>query len=212
LAPCGPVFRISFQARVTANGHTAENFPKISNPSKSRLQACRPIGGSDVGLHKEIVMPIYMRLFENGVRAVVDGEVTAKGHEKWIELSSLQLGLSTTLGSDVLGYPPIKSEAAITKSQDSTSMQLFNRSINSPPLTVDVHFVKPGETEPYLSFSLQNTEISSFGIASGTSEERLTLAFSKITYNTHEASPDVSRHSKVIMNRSTGKRGAHRKR
>jgi type VI secretion system secreted protein Hcp len=161
---------------------------------------------------KEIVMPIYMRFFENGVRAVMDGEVTAKGHEKWIELSSLELGLSKNQRSDPLEYPPIKSDAVITKSQDSTSMQLFHRSVYSRPLTVDVHFVKPGETEPNLSFTLQNTEISNFVMASGQSDESFTLAFSKITYNAHEASPDVSRHSKVLMKRSTGKRGAHRKR
>jgi type VI protein secretion system component Hcp len=157
-------------------------------------------------------MPIYMRLFENGVRAVVDGEVTAKGHEKWIEVSSLQLSLAQNQSSAVWEYPPMKSEAAITKSPDSTSMEIFNRSIDGRPMTVDVHFVKPGETVPYVSFSLQNTEISYFGIANGQFEESLTLAFSKISYNTHEASPDVSHHSKVLMKRSTGKRGAHHKR
>jgi type VI protein secretion system component Hcp len=36
-------------------------------------------------------MPIYMRITQNGL-PVITGDVTAKGHEKWIALESFQWG------------------------------------------------------------------------------------------------------------------------
>ena len=61
-------------------------------------------------------MPIYMRFFENGVRAVMDGEAPRRGDENGSRAVEPRLGLSKNQRSDPLEYPPIKSDAMITKS------------------------------------------------------------------------------------------------
>ena len=37
-------------------------------------------------------MPIYMRITKKGL-LVLTGDAIAKGHQRWIELSSVQMGL-----------------------------------------------------------------------------------------------------------------------
>src|SRR4051794_28954260 len=151
--------RSSGQSRPTRHGrrlpacHATANLRKNSRPPKARLQACRPIRGSDVGLDcgKEIVMPIYMRVTKSGL-PVINGEATAKGHEKWIELTSLQIGQFRSIA--IKGS---RSEIVVTKPQDSSSAAIFNQSLSGEGLTVQIDFLKPSEKSPYLTYTQQDT-------------------------------------------------------
>ena len=67
--------------------------------------------------------------------------------------------------------------------------------------------MKAGKKAPYLSFTLQNTLIANYAVGKTVFDESFTLTYSKLTYVTHDANPDVSPHSEVIMKGSTGNPG-----
>jgi type VI secretion system secreted protein Hcp len=147
-------------------------------------------------------MPIYMRVTKNGLPAI-PGDVTAKGHEKWIELSSAQMGQFRSVGANGAS-PPTVSEIGITKSMDSASTALFLQSLNGEGVTIQIDFVKSGgDGSTYLTFTLQNALISGYQPSrsrSGPPTESLTLNFTKMTFDMHGIGPDVSHHAEVLMN------------
>ena len=136
-------------------------------------------------------MPIYMRITRKGA-PVITGEVTAKGYEKWIELSSLQMGSKAMTPSGEMSTTV--SEISITKSMDSASMALWRETLYGDGVTIQIDFVKSGGA--YLTYTLQNTLIS--GFQPGPTES-LTLTFGKMTFDTHGTGPDVSRHAEGFM-------------
>jgi type VI secretion system secreted protein Hcp len=136
-------------------------------------------------------MPIYMQ-YEG-----IDGAVTAKGHEKWIELDSCQLGVNrhvtnaTGRGTNREASAPAVSEIVATKSQDDASLKLFRASLWGEGKKVKIDFCKAGDKfEPYMQLELENTLISSYSVsghghagADTRPMESLSLNFTKITYN-----------------------------
>jgi type VI secretion system secreted protein Hcp len=149
-------------------------------------------------------MPIYMRITQNGL-PVITGDVTAKGHEKWIELTSAQLGVlrSADTSGGTSGQQeatgPVAKEIFITKMQDSASGQLILAITTSGKgeMKIQIDFVKPDKKgdSTYLTFTLQNAIISSYSMApsrGGKPHEKLTLNFTKITSNWHETGADIS--------------------
>jgi type VI secretion system secreted protein Hcp len=151
-------------------------------------------------------MPIYMRITKNGV-PIIRGDATAKGHEKWIELLSAQMGqsrsIATNRGNTREASAPIMSEIVITKLMDSASTALFQQSLNGEGVIIQIDFVKAGGNQStYLTFTLQNALI--FGYQPGASRsdrptENLTLNFTKMTFDMHGTGQDVSDHAKVLM-------------
>ena len=148
-------------------------------------------------------MPIYMKITKNGV-PIIRGDATAKGHEKWIDLTSFQYALTRNLSSQAPDGPsqkrPETSEAVITKLADSASTQLAHLAIVgavSGTITVQVDFVK---TDPfnitYLTVTLQDVIITSFsmtgGRARGQPMEQFTLNYTKIAYDVNTTAPDSS--------------------
>ena len=139
-------------------------------------------------------MPIYMRITKNGV-PVITGNATAKGHEKWIELSSVQMGpQARSTAPNSAGPSATVPEIVITKSQDSASMALWKQSLWGEGVTIQIDFVKSGG--PYLTYTLQNALIS--GYSPGLTES-VTLNFTKMTFDTHGTGPDVSDHAGAFM-------------
>jgi len=189
----------------------SDNVWRNVDLASGKACACRRIRRPDIGLSRgrEIVMPTYMRFTEKGL-AVVKGDVTAKGHEKWIELATFQMALPQGHGSRDPDVASSMSEVVITKSPDSASMQLFNESVRLRPMTVEVDFVKPGETAPYITFTLQNATVSVFVMATHQSKESVSLSFSKVTYNKHDVGADVSRHLKTLTKGSRANPGIRR--
>ena len=70
-------------------------------------------------------MPIYMKY--DGI----DGDVTAEGHEKWIELNSFQWGVGRGISSptgasaDRESSAPSISEITVSKMQDAATTKLL---------------------------------------------------------------------------------------
>jgi type VI secretion system secreted protein Hcp len=128
----------------------------------------------------------------------LQGDVTAAGHEKWIELTSFQWGVGRGIGSATGGSAdressaPSVSEIAVKKAQDRASRQLLMHAVQGEGADVTIDFCKTdkGNLEVFLEMNLNNTMISGFSM-SGTDrhEETISLNFTKIEYKllTHNA-------------------------
>jgi len=131
-------------------------------------------------------MPIYMS-FDG-----IEGDVTASGHEKWIELNSVQWGVgrgitSPTGGSaDRESSAPSISEVVATKSTDVASTKLLNEAYQGEGKKVQIDWCKTdkGSLEVYLTVTLENTMISGYSMSSGGDRptESLSLNFTKVEF------------------------------
>jgi type VI secretion system secreted protein Hcp len=136
-------------------------------------------------------MPIFMHYPE------IPGDVTTKGHEKWIELSTCILGnIRTFTNPSKSGYgdreadTPIVTELGIAKLLDDASIGLWCASLGFGPAgegqTVQIDFCKTdtSQPEPYLQLTLENTLISSYGLsgAGDRPTETLNLNFTKVEF------------------------------
>lgn len=131
-------------------------------------------------------MSIYMN-YNN-----IPGDVTAEGHEKWIELNSVQWGvgrgiLSPTGGSaDRESSAPSVSEIVVTKVTDVSSTKLLNEAYQGEGQSVTIDFLKTdkGKLEVYLTFTLTNTMISGHSFSSGGDRptESISLNFTKVEF------------------------------
>ena len=138
-------------------------------------------------------MPIYMKY--DGI----DGDVTAKGHEKWIELQSAQYGVGRGISSPVGGSAdreassPSISELVVTKTGDATSPKFFQESVVGEAKAVVIDFVRTSanKLETYLKIELTNTLVSGYSVSSGgdNPSESISLNFTKIqvTYTSFNA-------------------------
>jgi type VI protein secretion system component Hcp len=132
----------------------------LRNTKRSRYDITHVSSGlvGNVGLYfsKEHAMPIYMRITQNGL-PVINGDVTAKGHEKWIELTRAQLGSRRAVDpsggtSGQQEARPVLKEIVITKMQDSATRLLILAAMTpaKDDLKVQIDFVKTDkkETQP----------------------------------------------------------------
>jgi type VI protein secretion system component Hcp len=142
-------------------------------------------------------MPIYMQ-FTRGDGVVIKGGVTEPGYEGWIELQSVQLGISrhvtnpTGRGVNRDASAPAVQEIVITKEQDSASEDLFRQSLWGVGAKVEIDFVKHQGDKPSttMSITLENTLVDNFSVSGHGGDahakpmESLTLNFQTITYST----------------------------
>jgi type VI secretion system secreted protein Hcp len=129
-------------------------------------------------------MPIYMKY------DTIQGDVTATGHEKWIEVNSFQWGVGRGISSptgasfDREASAPSVSEITVTKATDSASTKLLDASLEGEGVPVVIDFCKTdkGNLEVYLEYTLTNTMISGYSLSSGGDRpsESLSLNFTKV--------------------------------
>lgn len=132
-------------------------------------------------------MAIYMKF------GSVDGSVTTKGFEKWIELGSCQLGVSRNVTTAARGSmnreasEPSFSEVVVTKTQDTSSVKLMEDAwggdLNTKVVIKFTTTVKNG-VNTFLTYELEKCGVSSFSFSShseGNPMESLSLNFTKIT-------------------------------
>lgn len=133
-------------------------------------------------------MAIYMKF------GSVNGAVTTKGFEKWIELGSCQLGVNRHIGTAARGLTnregsePSFSEIVVTKNQDVASTGLLQDAWGGDLGTkVEIKFTTTTKNavETFLAIELENCGISSFSMsahAEGIPMESLALNYTKITF------------------------------
>ncbi len=129
------------------------------------------------------VMAIYMKV--DGI----EGNVTAKGFEKMIEVYSFSVGvgrgITTKAGNtqDREANAPSFSEINVTKVLDKTSPLFFTESCVGKAKNYEFHFVETSDgLEEYYDCKLSNVLISSYSLSSdgGEPSESISLSYDKI--------------------------------
>ncbi len=130
-------------------------------------------------------MPIYMKI--DGI----DGKVTAKDHEKWIEVDSIQWGVSRAISSavgaakDREASQPSISEMNVMKDMDETSPHIFTEACIGKSKKVKIHWcgTNNNKIQTFMEYELEDCIVSGYSVsASGEqSSESLSLSFNKLT-------------------------------
>ena len=130
-------------------------------------------------------MPIYVKY------AAIDGDVTAEGHDKWIEVNSFQWGVGRGISSPTGGSSdressaPSVSEIVVTKPTDIATVKILDESLHGEGQDVTIDFCKTdkGKLNVYLSYTLNDTMISGYSISSGGDrpQESCSFNFTKIS-------------------------------
>lgn len=131
-------------------------------------------------------MTIYMKV------EGIDGSVTAKGFEQWIELSSFHFATSRAISMEAgntsnrsHGRPSI-SEIVVTKLMEQSSFGLLQdalRGDKGKKVTIKIVEVAQDKFREYVSYELDDTLLSGYSVSTGgeVPSETVTLSYSKIT-------------------------------
>jgi type VI secretion system secreted protein Hcp len=135
---------------------------------------------------KENPVPIYMNYND------IKGDVSAEGHENWIEVHSFQWGVGRGISSptgasaDRESSAPSISEIVVTKSTDLSSPKLLDEALQGEGQKVVIDFVKTdkGKLEVYMTYTLEDCMISGYSLSSGGDRpsESLSLNFTKVEF------------------------------
>ena len=129
-------------------------------------------------------MAIFMKYGET------DGEGSAEGYLKWIELQSLQWGVGRGISAGVGGASkreasaPSVSEITVTKTLDAFSPTALKEAIGGKGVTVKLDITRTdadGKHHAFQKYILSNVMISGYSVASGGDRpsESLSLNFTK---------------------------------
>jgi len=129
-------------------------------------------------------MSIYMKV------EGVDGSVTAKGFEKWIELHSFQMGVHRAITMHVgnaanraHGKPEV-SEITVAKNMEDSSAGLFKESLSGAKgKKISIKVVESGATlKDYVTYDLEDAFISAYSVSTGGAVpvETITISYAKI--------------------------------
>jgi len=133
-------------------------------------------------------MPIFMH-FDG-----IDGNVTAKGYEKWIEVNSFQFGAGRGITTPTGGAENREasgasvSEVTVTKSMDKASPKLFEAGlIGNAGKVVKIVMTRTGkELKELCVYKFEDTLVSGYSVSSGgdgAPTESLSLNFVKFEYS-----------------------------
>jgi len=131
-------------------------------------------------------MPVYMKI------EGIDGNVTSKGHENWIDVQSLQWGVGRAISSaigtsaDREASKPSISEVTVTTLMEASSPMLFTEACvgKSKKVQIDLCTTGTDALETYMSYELEDCMVSGYSV-SGNGDtrptENLSLSFTKVT-------------------------------
>lgn len=129
-------------------------------------------------------MALYMKY------GSIDGDVTASGHEKWIQLNSFQWGVGRGVSSPVgaaadrEASEPSVSEIVVTKEQDKASVKILGESLlgSGEKVTIDFTRTDKDKLVTFLTFTLEEVMISGYSLSSGGERpaESISLNFTKV--------------------------------
>jgi type VI secretion system secreted protein Hcp len=111
-------------------------------------------------------MTIYMKI--DGI----DGNVTTKGYEKWIEVNELDWNVNRSIKSkpgvvaDREATKPAISELRLKKQMDQTSPLIFTEAcVGKAKPSVKIHLCQTGESiSPYMEYTLNNVLFSNYSV------------------------------------------------
>lgn len=117
-------------------------------------------------------MAIYLQI---GKKDEIKGNVSAKGHENWIECTSFQFSVGRDIPmvvgkqTDREASNPSLSEVTLTKDMDDASPYLFQEATKGEGKGVTIHVTKTGtaQLESVVEYILGDAMISSYDASSG---------------------------------------------
>ena len=124
----------------------------------------------------------------------INGDSIIEGHDKWITISSLQMGVGRAIsvsggGADRETSNPSFSELTMTKSTDIASADLFMQAVCGKSLgKAEIHFLQTGgadkKQQVFLKIELTDAIVSSYSASSGGDRpsESFSLNFTQISY------------------------------
>ena len=122
----------------------------------------------------------------------IKGDCTVKGHENWINLQSLELGVGRAIsasgsGKDRDTSTPSFSELTMSKGTDISSTELFAQAIYGKKICdkAVVHFLQTGGAgadQIYMEIEIYEPIISSYSVSSGGERpsESVSVNFTKV--------------------------------
>ncbi|MDH3325454.1 MAG: type VI secretion system tube protein Hcp [Gammaproteobacteria bacterium] len=120
----------------------------------------------------------------------IKGKVTAKGHEDWIDCSSMQWGVGRAISSSVgtsadrEASKPSISEVSITKLMDESSPGIFTEACvgKGKKVVIDLCTVGTDQINTYMSYELEDCMISGYSVSTGGDRpsESISLSFTKL--------------------------------
>jgi type VI secretion system secreted protein Hcp len=131
-------------------------------------------------------MAIYMKY------AALEGEVTATGYEKWVEIQSVQWGVGRGISTPSAGgdskreaSAPSISEIVVTKTFDAFSPLALKEAVGGKGVEVKIHLTRTDDSGKHVAFQkyvLDNAMISGYSISSGGDRpsESISLNFTKV--------------------------------
>ena len=131
-------------------------------------------------------MSIYMKI--DGI----DGSVTAKGFEQWIELNSFHFSTSRAISMEAgnssnrnHGRPSI-SEIVVTKAMEQSSFGLLQETLRGDTgkkVTIRIVEIAQDKLRDYVTYELEDTLLSGYSVTTGggVPAETVNLSYSKIT-------------------------------
>jgi type VI secretion system secreted protein Hcp len=136
-------------------------------------------------------MLMYLKI-SNGDRQI-KGDVTNPSYFQWIELSSVQLGISRPTTTGTSRYDVEKSgsfqDIVVTKEQDSSSAELYQAALTGtagPAIIAFLETTDEGWWREFMRVELGETMVSGFTMSSGgdkpTESVSLNFTSKKITY------------------------------
>jgi type VI secretion system secreted protein Hcp len=139
-------------------------------------------------------------IFMNYDNLNIKGDVTAAGHQDWIELNSFQWAVHRTITltaggtGDRESSAPSVSEIVVTKVLDKSSTSLLQQALAGEGKPVIIDFVKSSLGTPfvYAEYKLDNVLISGYSTSSGGDRptESISLSFTKITFINNSQNSD----------------------
>lgn len=125
-------------------------------------------------------MAIYLQI--EGIK----GNVTAKGHEDWIDISSIQWGVGRAISSavgtsaDREASKPSISEVSVTKLMEESSPLIFTEACVGKSKKVSIHLCTTGtdSIETYMEYDLEDCMVSGYSMSSGGDRPSESISFS----------------------------------
>lgn len=152
----------------------------------------------------------------------IDGHVTTKGYEKWIELKSIGFNvnrnLSTTTGNvtDRERTKPHLSELSVIKEIDKTTPDLFSAACGTRESgkaidEIEIHVCQTNgdSVKPYIEYKINNVLLSNYTVAGDEKErpqETIALNYDKIqmNYTSHDEKHNAGSPARAGYDLKTG--------
>jgi len=116
----------------------------------------------------------------------IKGNVTAKGHEDWIDISSIQWGVGRAISSSVgtaadrEASKPSISEVSVTKLMEESTPLIFTEACVGKSKKVSIHLCTTGteSIDTYMEYDLEDCMISGYSMSSGGDRPSESISFS----------------------------------